>query len=153
MCAFVGEGGKTGKKRYWRRRQKKGLSSFCIETCVSLDPPPLPHSQVDSTSSMDAYIRAAQESIHGIITRLACDDGVSVRFALISYRDHAPQVVCVFQSVIKCVGRRERVYIYAYLSILHLSPVARASSSVVSLFFLLTLPACLPPSLLISLPS
>ncbi|GAB5037786.1 elongation factor-2 kinase [Nannochloropsis oceanica] len=46
---------------------------------------------VDSTSSMDAYIRAAQESIHGIITRLACDDGVSVRFALISYRDHAPQ--------------------------------------------------------------
>eukprot|EP00624_Nannochloropsis_granulata_P003858 evm.model.NODE_29438_length_19169_cov_45.707756.2 len=50
---------------------------------------------VDSTGSMDAYIQAAQESIHDIITRLACDDGVSVRFALVSYRDHAPQVVCV----------------------------------------------------------
>jgi len=51
---------------------------------------------------MGAYIQAAQESIHSIITRLACDDGVSVRFGLVCYRDHAPQV-CMFMSMSRVV--------------------------------------------------
>jgi hypothetical protein len=94
-CVCVCGRGRENRQVGSGRRREEGLSSSYIEMCASSAPPSLPPSQVDSTGSMDAYIQAAQESIHDIITRLACDDGVSVRFALVSYRDHAPQVVCV----------------------------------------------------------
>ena len=120
VCVGVCVGGVNGV--YGRGREEEGLPSSCMKPhprILSFLPPSLPPlvwnrtpssfpfsspspppSQVDCTGSMGTYIQAAQESIHSIITRLACDDGVSVLFGLVCYRDHAPQV-CMFMSMYK----------------------------------------------------
>merc|ERR1719353_1034911 len=45
----------------------------------------------DATGSMGSYIRAAQQHICHIVTRVATSEQADVRFALVSYRDHPPQ--------------------------------------------------------------
>merc|ERR1719463_920547 len=45
----------------------------------------------DATGSMGSYIRAAQQHICDIVTKVAVSECADVRFALVSYRDHPPQ--------------------------------------------------------------
>lgn len=44
----------------------------------------------DCTGSMGQYIKAAQDNIQSIVSKIGCH-GANVRFGLISYRDHPPQ--------------------------------------------------------------
>merc|ERR1719463_659178 len=45
----------------------------------------------DATGSMGSYIRAAQQHICDIVSKVAVSECADVRFALVSYRDHPPQ--------------------------------------------------------------
>ena len=46
---------------------------------------------MDVTGSMGSYINAAKKNIQAIARRLVQEEGYSVRFGLVAYRDHPPQ--------------------------------------------------------------
>ena len=46
---------------------------------------------MDVTGSMGSYINAAKKNIQAIARRLMQEEGYSVRFGLVAYRDHPPQ--------------------------------------------------------------
>jgi hypothetical protein len=46
---------------------------------------------LDMTGSMSSYIAAVQSNVQRIVTEVAASEKCSVRFGLVSYRDHPPQ--------------------------------------------------------------
>ncbi len=47
---------------------------------------------MDCTGSMGAYIKSATDNIRLIVDEIVTKEKVTVRLALIEYRDHPPQV-------------------------------------------------------------
>ena len=47
---------------------------------------------MDCTSSMGSYIKSATDNIRIIIDEVVSKETVTIRLALIEYRDHPPQV-------------------------------------------------------------
>jgi len=47
---------------------------------------------MDCTGSMGAYIKSATDNIRSIVDEIVTKEKMTVRLALIEYRDHPPQV-------------------------------------------------------------
>ena len=54
---------------------------------------------MDCTGSMGSYIKSAADNIRVIIEEIVSKETVTIRLALIEYRDHPPQV-CVKTDLI-----------------------------------------------------
>jgi hypothetical protein len=47
---------------------------------------------MDCTSSMGSYIKSATDNIRLIVDEIVTKEHITIRLALIEYRDHPPQV-------------------------------------------------------------
>ena len=59
---------------------------------------------MDCTGSMGSYIKSATDNIRLIVDGIASKEMVTIRLALIEYRDHPPQVSVICTEILRCIA-------------------------------------------------